>query len=205
LRYDGGITWTQVNENGFGSSSNQAIWDLTMCNDSLYAGTMNMGGSGCQIWRYDNDTNWTQVNESGFGNGTNSMVTSMTVLNGQLCAGTHNTTNFCEVWRAVNTSSVTDPIITPLNFKLGQNYPNPFNPETTISFNLTAENAKDAKLEIYNIKGQMIRKFSIFNIQSSIKWDGKDDNNNPVSSGVYLYRLKTDDKVSISKKMLLLR
>lgn len=96
-RYDGGTTWTQVNETGFGSVDNQAIWDLTEYSDSLYAGTMNMGGGG-QVWRYDGGATWTQVNESGFGNTTNSMVTSMAVLDGQLCAGTHNTTDYCQVW-----------------------------------------------------------------------------------------------------------
>ena len=90
-----------------------------------------------------------------------------------------------------------------------RNYPNPFNPETTISFNLTAKDAKNAKLEIYNIKGQKIKTFPINTSTltpiNTIVWDGKDDNNNPASSGVYLYRIMSDERVSMSNKMILLR
>ncbi len=84
-----------------------------------------------------------------------------------------------------------------------KNYPNPFNPETTISFNLTAEDAKNAKLEIYNLKGQKIKQYSIFNNQSSIVWNGTNENNQPVSSGIYFYKLNIEN--SLVKKMLLLK
>jgi len=96
-RYDGGTTWTQVNENGFGNTSNQAIWSLVEYDGSLYAGTMNMPQGG-QVWRYDGGTTWTQVNESGFGNIKNGMITSMAVLDGQLCVGTDNKTDNTQLW-----------------------------------------------------------------------------------------------------------
>ena len=89
------------------------------------------------------------------------------------------------------------------NFKL-TNYPNPFNPETTISFS-TTENGQEAEIIIYNLKGQKIRQFSIFTDQSSIVWDGTDQNKKPVSSGIYLYRLNIDGKTEVSKKMILLK
>ena len=85
------------------------------------------------------------------------------------------------------------------------NYPNPFNPTTTISFNLTSEDAESAEILIYNLKGQKIRQYSIFNNQSSIIWDGTDENNQPVSSGIYFYRLINDENKSNVKKMLLLK
>ncbi|NQV18159.1 MAG: right-handed parallel beta-helix repeat-containing protein [Armatimonadetes bacterium] len=93
------------------------------------------------------------------------------------------------------------------NFKLS-NYPNPFNLETTISYNLTAKDAKNAKIEIYNLKGQKIKKLEIRNLILGINkvvWDGTDNNGKPVSSGIYLYRIKTDAFVSETKKMLLLK
>ena len=83
-----------------------------------------------------------------------------------------------------------------------QNYPNPFNPETTIYF--TTENAEVTELIIYNLKGQKIRQYSIFNNQSSIVWNGTNENNQPVTSGIYLYKFKSGE-VSVTKKMLLLR
>jgi len=84
------------------------------------------------------------------------------------------------------------------------NFPNPFNPETSISFNLK----KDSKvsLKIFNIKGQLIR--TLINEQLSaspysVVWNGKNDNGNHVSTGVYLYRLQADTKLSVKKCILL--
>ena len=79
------------------------------------------------------------------------------------------------------------------------NYPNPFNPSTTISFSLTAEDAENAELIIYNLKGQKVKQLvsnSAFQQsagQHSVIWNGKDDNGKPVSSGIYFYKLKTDN------------
>ena len=83
------------------------------------------------------------------------------------------------------------------------NYPNPFNPTTTISYELP-NNIENLVLEIFNIKGEKVRIFDCQN-QMPIIWDGTDNYRNQVSSGVYLYRLKTDEGVLMSKKMLLLR
>ena len=85
------------------------------------------------------------------------------------------------------------------------NYPNPFNPSTTISFNLTAKDSKSAKVVIYNLKGQRICQFSIFNNQSSITWDGTDQVGKPVSSGIYFCNLIVDGKMLKSKKMMLIK
>ncbi|MCD4795768.1 MAG: T9SS type A sorting domain-containing protein [Candidatus Cloacimonetes bacterium] len=83
------------------------------------------------------------------------------------------------------------------------NYPNPFNPSTTISFKFSNEQNQQTKIEIYNIKGQKIKQYPIFNHQSSIIWDGTDDNNKPVSSGIYFYKLKSDNFEKTNKMILL--
>ncbi|MCB5268856.1 MAG: C25 family cysteine peptidase [Candidatus Cloacimonadaceae bacterium] len=88
---------------------------------------------------------------------------------------------------------------------LSPNYPNPFNPETNISFNLPI--SSPARLEIFNLKGQRVRKLVDSELPagtSIVTWNGKDDNGREVSSGVYFYRLSTDDKV-ISRKMMLMK
>jgi len=95
------------------------------------------------------------------------------------------------------------------------NYPNPFNPTTTISFSSTtslhqgyarrAEFTEDTELIIYNLKGQMIRQYSILNNQSSIVWDGTDGNGNYVPSGIYLYKLNIDGVAAAVKKCTLLK
>ncbi len=90
-----------------------------------------------------------------------------------------------------------------------QNYPNPFNPLTTISFS-TTEDTENTELNIYNIKGQCIRKLKIYygkretgDGRRSVVWDGKDQNGNSVSSGIYLYRLNIEN--SPINKMILLK
>lgn len=85
------------------------------------------------------------------------------------------------------------------------NYPNPFNPTTTINFNLAT--AGHVTLEVYNIKGEKVRTLVDTELpasEHSVVWDGKDNNNKSVSSGVYFYKMKAADYTS-SKKMILLK
>lgn len=97
-----------------------------------------------------------------------------------------------------------DPSVAPV-VALEQNYPNPFNPITTIRF--SCAKAGDAVLNIYNMKGQIIRRLADGNYpagQHSVVWDGTDDNGMPVSSGLYMYRLDFGG-VSSTRKMLLMK
>ncbi len=89
--------------------------------------------------------------------------------------------------------------------KLIGNYPNPFNPETTIKFSIESNQQNEqVEFTIYNLKGQIIRQYSIFNNQSSIVWNGTDNNGQPVSSGIYFYKLKSG-KFEQTKKMILMK
>lgn len=93
------------------------------------------------------------------------------------------------------------------NFQLS-NYPNPFKPTTTIYFETT--NSREFSLiEIYNLKGQKIKTLYPFpNLglgTRSVVWDGIDENNKTVTSGIYFYRLKAGKNFSETKQMLLLK
>ncbi|MDN5354510.1 MAG: serine protease [Candidatus Cloacimonadota bacterium] len=100
----------------------------------------------------------------------------------------------------------TNPVVTPnLTTNLGDNYPNPFNPVTNIYFSL--KQSGNVQLEIFNLKGQLVK--TLINSEMSkgghtVTWQGKDKNDAQVASGIYLYRLTTDD-YSASKKMLMLK
>ena len=87
------------------------------------------------------------------------------------------------------------------------NFPNPFNPSTTISFDLTTTEAENAKIEIYNLKGQKVKTFLINPSTdqpiNSITWNGTDENNKPVSSGIYFYKLKAGDFREVRKMILM--
>jgi len=87
---------------------------------------------------------------------------------------------------------------------LHHNYPNPFNPTTTLSYAL----AKGGRvtLRIYNTRGQLIRTLLDTNQKSGqhrIVWNGLDNQNKPVGSGVYFYRLQTNGYDKTQKMMLL--
>ena len=88
---------------------------------------------------------------------------------------------------------------------LESNYPNPFNPSTTIAFTLAKSG--NAKLAIYNLKGQLVK--SLVNAQLSqgrhtVVWNGLDENNHSVASGMYFYRFESGEHKSV-KKMLLMK
>jgi hypothetical protein len=90
------------------------------------------------------------------------------------------------------------------SMQLKQNYPNPFNPETTISFNMNK--ASNVNLSIYNVKGQLVNTLVKGNLQAgnhSYVWQGKDMNGNQVSSGLYFYKLSSDEKTEMKKMVLM--
>ncbi len=83
-------------------------------------------------------------------------------------------------------------------------YPNPFNPTINISYNLP--NDSKVSLEIFNIKGQKIKTILSENQKSGNHrtiWQGKDENEKKVSSGIYFYKLKTDQNEKIKKIILM--
>ncbi len=93
----------------------------------------------------------------------------------------------------------------PESFQVFQNYPNPFNPETEIRFELPA--ASHVLLSIFNTLGQEIRTLVDRPHDAGYhtsRWDGKDGQGEPVSSGVYLYQIKAGEFTQV-KKMSLLR
>ena len=90
-------------------------------------------------------------------------------------------------------------------YQLFQNYPNPFNSQTSIEYYLPQSG--QVKIEIYNVLGQKIKTFINYSQKSGIHqviWDGRNENNIAVSSGVYIYNL-TVDQYSFSKKLLMLK
>jgi Secretion system C-terminal sorting domain len=86
-----------------------------------------------------------------------------------------------------------------------RNYPNPFNPSTTIEFSFNNEQNEQISLVIYNSKGQKIKDLPVIltGIEGSAIWNGIDDSNQPVSSGVYFYRIKAGEFEQTKKMMLL--
>ncbi|KUG25514.1 hypothetical protein ASZ90_004663 [hydrocarbon metagenome] len=104
----------------------------------------------------------------------------------------------------VNQITSVEPFL-PYEYSLEQNYPNPFNPSTTIEFSL--KHAGEIEIKIYNLLGQEVKTLFSGHLGSgfySVKWDGRNNESTPLSSGAYIYKLTTDNFVQ-SKKMLLLK
>lgn len=87
---------------------------------------------------------------------------------------------------------------------LKQNYPNPFNPTTTISYNVTK--AGNVKLNVYNMKGQLVK--CLVNSKQNvgihdIAWNGRNNFGEEVSSGIYLYKIENAGKSEVKKMVLM--
>jgi hypothetical protein len=93
---------------------------------------------------------------------------------------------------------------------LQQNYPNPFNPETWIPFDLADE--VEVRLNIYSSEGVLVRQMNLGqkragsyqSRQQAIHWNGRNQNGESVTSGVYFYQIEAGDYRQI-RKMVILR
>lgn len=93
-----------------------------------------------------------------------------------------------------------------VNVELAQlsNSPNPFNPRTTISYYQPTDSP--LQVQIFSPEGKFIRSLSAGRALSgrqSVVWDGRDASGQPVTSGVYFYRLNQPD--SPRRKMVLMK
>ena len=94
-------------------------------------------------------------------------------------------------------------------YVLYHNYPNPFNPQTKIQYYLS--HPGDLYITVYNIYGQEVVKLKSGYSDAglySVTWEGKDSNNNYLSSGVYICCMKYNSKMENTiqyRKMILAR
>jgi hypothetical protein len=118
--------------------------------------------------------------------------------------------------QTVTPMTTTDLEVIPEKTELYGNYPNPFNPTTSISFSVGANSVRqghseiattNVRIDIFNLKGQKIKTLCDRHFNPGtyrIDWNGTDELENSVSSGIYLYRMRTEGYNSI-KRMLLLK
>jgi hypothetical protein len=102
--------------------------------------------------------------------------------------------------------SVDDPLDgeRPGEYHLAQNYPNPFNPSTEISF--TLETGATVTLTVFNVLGQSVSTLVDGYYPAgthTVRWNA-DQSGSDVASGIYLYRLESDE-ISETRKMMLLK
>ena len=93
---------------------------------------------------------------------------------------------------------------TPTCATLNGNYPNPFNPTTTISFSLPKESK--IELSVFNIKGQKVKTLANTEFDRgnhSFVWNGKNDEEQHVSSGMYFYKISVNGNQKTNKMLML--
>ena len=90
------------------------------------------------------------------------------------------------------------------------NYPNPFNPETWIPYQLAA--ASSVQIRIYDLVGERVRTLDLgrqpagayLSRNRAAYWDGRNALGERVATGVYFYRLETDD-FTATKRMVIVK
>ena len=89
--------------------------------------------------------------------------------------------------------------------ELMDNYPNPFNPVTNIAYSI--KETGNIIIEVYNLRGQLVKTL-VNEVKETgnynIIWNSTDNSNKPVSSGVYLYKMKSGNYIS-TRKMILMK
>ncbi len=102
-------------------------------------------------------------------------------------------------------TDVSDQGIVPATLALHGNQPNPFNPTTRIRYELPSRSA--VSLAVFDISGRLVRTLvsEVLNAGShEVLWDGRNNTDQPASSGIYFYRLdhETDSR---TRRMVLIR
>ena len=90
-----------------------------------------------------------------------------------------------------------------------QNFPNPFNPETWIPYQLVE--SVDVSISIYDVQGHRIRRIelgarsagSYLTKETAAYWDGRNDDGELTSSGMYFYQLRSEDYTAVRRLVIL--
>tara|TARA_B100000315_G_C14574219_1_gene587149 strand:+ start:517 stop:1131 length:615 start_codon:yes stop_codon:yes gene_type:complete len=91
------------------------------------------------------------------------------------------------------------------SFQLHPNYPNPFNPSTRITF--STDNIVDVFLTVYSVSGLKVKELgygSYMQGTHTVSWNGRDEKNRSVSTGVYILKVKAGEQV-LTRKMTLIK
>lgn len=190
---DGGTTWTNAAQPP--GVTNWRCLTMNALKDGSSAIRMLVADDGAgrgRIYRTTNfGSSWSQETLPA------NFLTHMTFVNANLgYAGSFDG----RVFKYTAPTDVPDEVELPAQFMLFQNYPNPFNPSTTLAFDI--RNSTFVILTVYDLLGHLITTLvnkPMHPGTHEITWDATDQ-----PSGVYFYRLETDNHVD-TKKLLIVR
>ena len=107
------------------------------------------------------------------------------------------------IFNVINVQSE-DSNVRPYQGYQARNYPNPFNPSTTIEYSLPERG--EVEVSIYNIRGQKVKQLVKEEKEPgthTIIWNGTDSKSKNVGSGVYFYKVKTENSLQVNKMIML--
>jgi hypothetical protein len=209
---NGDTVWTKT----YGGTADDRGWSVQQTSSGGYiltGYTASYGASGGDAWLIKTDSSGNKLWDKTFGGSAYDYCRSVRQTNdgGYIVAG--ETSSYGSGGKDVYLIRLTAevvlddyPLQAPLkNYDLYQNYPNPFNTQTTISFS----NLKAGwiNISIYNIIGQKIKTLADGKLRighHQVIWSGKDENDMPVSSGIYFYKMETAN-FSVIRKCILLK
>jgi hypothetical protein len=181
-----GTSWTQTTLN------NKTVYSLVPSGNNIFAGTLDNG----VYLSTNNGVSWVNKNQGFIIIPT---VYSLLITNNYIFAGTDG--QF--VWRRSLTEILGVQSISslaPNKFSLCQNHPNPFNPSTNIRYEIPR--SENVRLIVYDALGREIE--TLVNEKQTAGTYEATFNASQYSSGVYIYKLKTEG-YSETKKMILLK
>ncbi|MCJ7811772.1 T9SS type A sorting domain-containing protein, partial [bacterium] len=116
-------------------------------------------------------------------------------------------TEFCYVTYVYSETGVDRPIpegSLPMRFMLSESYPNPFNPETYIQYHVPE--MCHVHIAVYNSMGRLV--CTLVDEEKTagvyeLSWDGRDDSDMLVSTGVYLFIMKAENQILVKKVTLM--
>ena len=92
----------------------------------------------------------------------------------------------------------------PQTYALEQNFPNPFNPTTNIKYSIPKEG--NVKIQVFDITGKLVTTLVDQSMSSgsyTVTWNGRNSSGQSVVSGIYLYRIQSNDFVAVKKMVML--
>ena len=199
---DGGETWMQANKPSI-SGSSWVNGIVPILNTNIILGMDDIG----VFYTTDLGATWGQITtppEAAPGT-SNEYIISGVFLNTDF--GYVFTDNGLVLRFKDQVTAISDPdlVNVPNKYRLSQNYPNPFNPETKISF--TIPKAGDVTIKIYDIQGREVTTLLNTSMNAGtheVVWNGTNSSGVRVASGMYVYTMKSQDRV-LSKKMVLMK
>ena len=210
----GDTVWTK----SYGGSNDDGAWSVQQTLDGGYiiAGATSSFSAGYDdVWLIKTnsfgDTLWTRT-YGGIG-GDRASCVEQTLDDGYILVGVTSSfgSGLSDIW-LIKTDGMGNTVTSmnmsnleiPANYKLIQNYPNPFNSSTNIEFEIQKFGL--VQINIYDISGKLVKQLFNENCQPglyNVTWDGSDQQNKVVASGIYFSRFTARGYQSVIQMLLL--